>query len=288
MTSADDPLPDLLRGLRAATPDARVKAAKAIGRLGGLAEAALPKLMTATSDPVPAVREAAAQAIGLMGPAAVPHLMRLLQHEDKYVRRHAVWGLGKLGPAAKPAVAALCAALKDPDPRTAGGAAQSLGSLGEDAVAAIPDLLETMRGTNIILCRLASKALSQIGWPALVPLIANLRHHDPFVRGEAALALGWMGPMASAAVESLIEVAKTGHANPAPARPDATTPATVAAPVPDSPSADDTSRLQAIQALGRIGPAAAAAIPLLQAAAQDTNAAVRSAAEHALRQIQRA
>ena len=287
MTPPDDPLPDLLRALRGPAPDARVKAAKALGRLGGLAHDALPKLVQTLADPEPAVREAAAQAVGLMGPDAVPHLIGMLSHEDKYVRRHAVWGLGKLGPAAAKAVPHLCASLKDPDPRTAGGAAQSLGALGEDAAAAVPDLTEAMRGTNIVLCRLAAKALSEVGWPALVPLIAHLRHHDPFVRGEAALALGWMGPAAAAAVDGLIEVAGTGDPNPPSVEVNGRTPATVATPAPTKPPTDDASRLHALQALGRIGPAAGAAVPLLTAAAADKNPAVRSAAERSLRQIRR-
>jgi len=164
-----------------------------LGKLGWLARDALPLLMKATDDADAGVREAAAGSMAPMGPEAVPHLVRLLTHEDKYVRRNAVWGLGKLGPLARTALPDLCDALRDPDPRTASGAAQSIGQMGADAADAVPALTEAMRGTNIVLCRLAAKALSQIGRPALTALVAHVKHRDPFVRGEAALALGWMG-----------------------------------------------------------------------------------------------
>src|SRR5436305_48529 len=54
----------------------------------------------------------------------------------------------------------------------------------------------------------AAKALSQIGQPALATLIAHLQHTDPFVRGESALALGWMGGAAKAAVAYLAKVVR--------------------------------------------------------------------------------
>ena len=97
----------------------------------------------------------------------------MLTHNDKYVRRNAVWAIGRFGPLARPVLADLCAGLKNSDPRTASGAAQALGNIGADAAEAVPALAEAMRGTNIVLCRLAAKALSQIGSPALSTLITT-------------------------------------------------------------------------------------------------------------------
>jgi HEAT repeat protein len=288
MSTLDDPLPDLIRTLRSPLPDVRARAARALGRLGWLARDSLPLLVNALGDAEPAVRESAAQAIGQMGPDALPHLVQMLTHEDKYVRRNAVWALGKLGPLAKTTMPNLCTALRDTDPRTASGAAQALGNMGADAADAIQALTEAMRGTNIVLCRLAAKALSQIGREALPALIAHLRHRDPFVRGEAALALGWIGPAAASAVPALMDALRPTRASawriaPLPA---AETPATPITPPQVTPSADETSRSYAAQALGRIGPAAASAVPALTQALTDTNEQVRQAAEQALRQIQ--
>ncbi len=280
MPTVDDPLPDLIRGLRNPTPDVRTRAARSLGRLGTLARDAMPLLVHALHDAEPAVREAAAQAMGQMGPDALPHLVAMLHHPDKYVRRNGVWALGKLGSVALGSLPALCESLRDADPRVASGAAQALGGLGERAVEAIPGLTEAMRGTNIVLCRLASKALSEIGRPALPTLLTHLRHRDPFVRGEAALALGWIGPAAAAAVPGLIESLQTTAPPPASdADPSAT---------PAPPPAEEASRLYAAQSLGRIGPRAATALPALRKALTDPNEPLRQAAEQAIRMIETA
>lgn len=295
MTSpADDPMPDLIRALRGRAPADRLRAAKDLGRLGWLARDALAALERVLLDDDPKVREAAAQAIGQMGPDALPVLVGMLGHADKYVRRHAVWALGRLGPLARGAVADLCAGLKDADPRTASGAAQAIGNLGADGADAIPALAEAMRGTNIVLCRLAAKALSQIGPPALPTLIAHLQHSDPFVRGESALAAGWMGPVARPAVPYLAQIlrgpggalARTPPPHRSPGVPDsgAVTPPQI--PTPDGGAPEESCRVHAAQALGRIGPPAAAALADLREAILHGPDALRQAAQQAVKQIQ--
>jgi HEAT repeat protein len=273
-----------MRGMRSPLADIRHRSARALGRLGSLARDAMPALVHALNDSEAAVRESAAQAIGTMGHEALPHLVVMLQHTDKYVRRHAVWAIGKLGPGGLPAIASLCHALRDADPRVASGAAQALGTLGDEADEAIPALTEAMRGTNIVLCRLASKALSQIGPKALPSLMAHLRHRDPFVRGEAALAIGWMGHAGLPAVPGLMECLRMGPAKPAV---DPSEPATqIASASPPPPTPEESSRMYAAQALGRIGPMAHPAIPALKNALQDPHEHVRQAAQVALRLVQ--
>lgn len=297
-TTADDPLPDLVRGLRSAAPADRLRAAKDLGRLGWLARDALPALVRALDDDDAKVRETAAHAVGGMGPEALPALARMLGHDDKYVRRHAVWALGKLGPLARPALADLCHALKDTDPRAASGAAQALGNMGAGGADAVPALAEAMRGTNIVLCRLAAKALSQIGPPAVATLVAHLQHADPFVRGESALAIGWMGGAARSAVPFLAKVLRgpDGALSATPPPPGlpapgdssldsaALTPAQLA--VPEGTSAEVSCRVFAAQALGRIGPAASAALGDLRDAARLAPEPIRQAAQLAIRQVQ--
>ena len=282
---------ELVRGLANPLPAGRVRAARELAKLGPAAAGALPALTAAVEDGDQAVREAAVQAFAALGPTAVAPLVQFLSHSDKYVRRNATWGLGKLGPHARSAMASLCAALHDPDPRTASGAAQALGNMGAAAASAVPALMEALRGTNVVLCRLAAKALSQIG-PAAVPtLLVHLRHHDPFVRGEAAVAVGWIGATAAAAVPALLEMVRAG--TPAPRR----TPephayagsgigTPIASPQEQEPGgAEETSRLAAVTALGRIGAAAAEAIPALIAVVEESVEQLRTAAEIALRQI---
>jgi HEAT repeat protein len=304
MTPADDPLPALVQALRGNTSLERIQAAKDLGRLGWLAREAMPDLVSALQDEDSKVREAAAHAVGQMGPDALPVLSEMLSHDDKYVRRNAAWAMGKLGPLARPALTYLCAALKDNDPRTASGIAQALGNMGADGADAIPALAEAMRGTNIVLCRLAAKALSQIGPPAVATLIAHLQHSDPFVRGESALAIGWMGPVARSAVPFLARIVRgpqtVSHRTPPPVNPpkkdhfsekgersnESSTLTPPHTPTPSGITPEESGRVYAAQALGRIGPPATPALADLWEASRTGFETLRQAASLSIRQIQ--
>src|SRR5436190_11700804 len=147
MTTADESLPVLIENSRHRFPATRLRAIKSLGKLGHEAGNALPALTLALDDADAKVREAAAAAIGHIGTAALQTLAGMLTHPDKYVRRQAVWALGKLGPTAQPMRHRLSLLLKDEDPRTASGAAQALGALGEFGSDVVPSLAEAMRGT---------------------------------------------------------------------------------------------------------------------------------------------
>ncbi len=303
--TTDDPLPELVDALGSQAPADRIRAAKTLGRLGWLAKDALPALSRVLDDDDAKAREAAAYAVGQIGPDALPIRSARLDHHDKYVRRNAVRAMAKLGPLARPALSDLCRTLKDADPRTASGAAQALGSMGREAAEAVPHLAEAMRGANIVLCRLAAKALSEIGPPALATLIVHLQHSDPFVRGESALALGWMGAAARSAVPFLLKLVRRKPQEeigdtPMPAGEldaigkdsdtgglpsEAVTPTLPSSSAKDI-STEDTCRLFAVQALGRIGKAAASALPELRIATQLGPNEIRKAAQQAIKMIQ--
>ncbi len=313
LTTAD-PLPDLIRALQTGAVMERLMAAKGLGRLGWLAREALPALAETLKDEDGRVRDASAHAVGAMGPDALPTLSRMLQHSDKYVRRQAVWAMGKLGPLASSVLRDLCDALHDNDPRTACGAAQAIGAMGCDGAEGVPALAEAMRGTNIVLCRLAAKALSQVGTPALSTLMAHLQHSDPFVRGESALAIGWMGPLARPAVPFLAKIVRGRRQNftplPPPVSPSVSplrspsskvwcldppegnermsnvpTPLHNTNPLPEAGTPEECSRVHAAQALGRIGPDAALAIEDLREVMFTGFDALRRTAQVAIRQI---
>ncbi len=287
----DETTSELLRGLKSPVPALRAKAARALGKTGPVGNDAYSLLLALTRDPEQVVRESAVQGLSGFGVQAVPTLIRLLNHSCKYVRRNVVWGLGKLGPDSLPAVASLVHTLKDADPRTATGAAQALGCIGRAAANAVPALAEAMRGTNVVLCRMAAKALSQIGLPALPTLVTHLKHHDPFVRGEAAVALGWIGPPAAAAVPHLMQLltSAAGSGRFRKLSPDwsdrGSNAFTPVATTPPPASGDDAVLVQVVQALGRIGPAAYDAEAQLAELADDTRENVRSAVLLAVRSI---
>ncbi len=292
MTPAYDPVAELLRGIRHSNAAVRIRASRALARLSAPSPDAFPILMKAVDDPERGVREASIQALGAYGQEVIPTLTQFLNHPDKYVRRNAVWAIGKYGPAARFALSALCNALCDADPRTAAGSAQALGSMGEVGGPAVPALIDAMRGTNVVLCRLASKALSQIGSPALEPLMACLKHHDPFVRAEAALALGWMGPLAHEAVSELVQlveayrprVPKRAAVLQFAGQSGLMTPPAPTTAIPQS--SEETARLNGIQAFGRIGTGAGPALGLLREIARCEEEPYRAAAELAIRQIE--
>ena len=86
-------------------------------------------------------------------------------------------------------------------------------------------------------------------------LIEKLQDEDPQVRGEAAVALGWIGPTAKEAVPALVKALQD-----------------------ENPQV----RKDAAVALGWIGPTATEAVPGLIAALQDEMAAVRFTAARVL------
>ena len=286
----DEPISELLRGLKSPLPAFRAKAARALGKHGPIGTDTFNQLLALTQDGEQIVREAAVQGLSGYGIQAIPEFIRLLAHPCKYVRRNVVWGLGKLGPDALPALYALIPVLKDPDPRTATGAAQTIGAMRRAAADAVPALAEAMRGTNVVLCRMAAKALSQVGPPALATLVTHLKHHDPFVRGEAAVALGWLGPAAAPAVPHLLTLLNSTAGS---GRFRQLTPAWVnqgsgsLTPVaaPPASAGDEAVLVQVVQALGRIGPAAHEAEAQLFELAEDTRENVRSAVLMAVRCI---
>ncbi len=285
----DEPVSELLRALKSPLPTARAKAARALGRMGPTGAEVFNTLMHLIGDAEQGVREAAVQGLVAFGGHALSALVKLLPHHCKYVRRNAVWGLTKLGPDARPALPHLLPVLKDTDPRTATAAAQAVGAMGHTAADAVTALAEAMRGTNVVLCRMAAKALSQIGPAALPTLVAHLKHHDPFVRGEAAVAVGWMGQDAAPAVPHLLALLATHTPTRTPPPPawadrgsNALTPVAVAvAPAP----ADDGILVQVIQALGRIGTAADGAEEPLVELERHPRDEVRSAVVMAVRSI---
>jgi HEAT repeats len=70
-------LPRLIVGLKARSPEARARAAAALGGLGPAAKPAVTDLIAALKDRDPGVRQAAAFALGRIGPDAIDALPAL-------------------------------------------------------------------------------------------------------------------------------------------------------------------------------------------------------------------
>jgi HEAT repeat protein len=127
-------IPALITALGDKDADVRRGAARALGRIGKEAVAAVPALTEALGDENWEVREAAAQALGGIGKgagAAVPALAKALTEDpDEAVRQNAAWALGRIGKGAEAAVPALTiAAREDEDEAVRRSAAQALNEI---------------------------------------------------------------------------------------------------------------------------------------------------------------
>ena len=190
---ADDPLPELVPWIESLRSRGSAPGSERFwpGSVG-LPHEALPSLIRVLDDEDPKVREPRrGEAVGGLGPESLP-CSRVYSRSDDSTFDAKRCRHRQFGPLAKPAIEDLHRS-KNSDPRTASGAARRWVT-SAPATETVAPLAEAMRGTNIVLCRLAAKALSQIGTAALSTLISHLQHTDPFVKGESALAIGWMGP----------------------------------------------------------------------------------------------
>lgn len=146
-------------------------AARAVGRIGEPAAAAVPVLTERLQDTDDSVREEAARALGKIGPkaqSAVPALLdRLKNDDDIEVRELAAKGMRLIGWEAfegrgEDVVTGLRQALKDTESPVRAHAVQSLGQFGAHAKAAIPDLLVVWKEKDEAIRALAATALLKI------------------------------------------------------------------------------------------------------------------------------
>ncbi|MEK7269828.1 MAG: HEAT repeat domain-containing protein [Planctomycetota bacterium] len=231
---------------------------------------AVPTLVWALGDESPAIIGESERAIGSIGPgakAAVPSLIPLLAHADQWVRTWAAFGLGQIGPDARDGVPGIAALLKDPDAYTRKTAVLALGWIGPDAKDGAPALAEALKDADWEVRECAAESLERLraeAKPALAALVAATDDPEKPVRSKAGVALSVLaqciGPEAAPAVPTLVKILQ----------------------------ASDWGYLRAQDAagLGAIGPAAKAAVPILQQMAlSDVNPNAKKAAAEALPKI---
>ena len=85
-------------------------------------------------------------------------------------------------------------------------AANALGSIGQDAKDAVPDLIIALKDSDKHIRSSAANALGGIGKDAVPALITALKDSDKNVRSSAADALGSIGEDAKDAVPTLIDL----------------------------------------------------------------------------------
>jgi len=133
---------EVLLDILAGDPDRNGGVDEALGRIGTSSPAVLPALLDAVRAGGRNFSAAvsALEAIGPPAREAVPILARELAGEDVWGRMQAARALWRITGEAGPSVAALVAALDDPNERVGRWAASCLGRMGPAAAAALPAL----------------------------------------------------------------------------------------------------------------------------------------------------
>jgi len=252
----------------------------ALDKLGGIARTALEK----------AIREkrygmvAFLSETGIESNLAVATLIEALK--DDKVHNAACSALARIGPAASTAVPAIIEYLK-----SNGGVwdceADALSRIGDASRPAIPLMLQLLSKANWEDRQRILYFIPQIdpyGIEALPFLVGDLKAKDTPLDAKIAIckALGRIGPSAAAAVTAIIDVAKDwDEANARPKLPGGPL-----LGLRDHGLANYVdARAAAMEALGQIGPAAAAAVPMLIDATKARSEAVRDEAVGALGRV---
>ncbi len=308
-------IPPLIEALKSEDLMARAGAAKALGGIGPAAREAIPGLIANLRNEQPDERLATIDALALIGREAVPALGEALGSSAPGVRAGAALALAEIGRDAQGlAVKVADAAEKETDPAVRAALFAAVPKVGVDPARAVGLLLRGVKDGNDEVRHAAINAiyLLRSANDLLIPaLITLLRDPNPTLSERAAIVIGRLGPSASGAVPTLLEVLRQ-RTPPPPAYVDALGqigPAAVppilraiekenpdqltrehwsvtclktvggAAIAPLSTALADSSvsiRLAAARALGELGPVAAPAFSSLVSAAGDADPRVRA------------
>ena len=130
--------------------------------------------------------------LGKNGPAALPCLMDVFEHGPPDLFLAAAAGLQELGPHG---VQPLRAVLKNPGcSHVRCKTLEILGKFGEGSAAAVPEIVDALGDSNLLVRREAASTLVNIGRTAVVPALRTaIKHPDPVIRHGAVWVLGMVG-----------------------------------------------------------------------------------------------
>ena len=252
----------------AACPASRVQIAVALCKLRCDAPGLISGLTASlVSSPTTSLRMAAAEALvwcSKSEPDVVPALLAATFDDDENIRRVAAGGLELMKLTQAKAVQICAAQLRD-----APHAETALRRVGEPAV---PALIKALADPESVVREKAARALGAIGAPAVeaaATLRKALRDKCSDVRLSAAKALWLVTKEPEPAVDALADLL-TDRIHPA----------------PNDAEARRRFLQSVIEALGRIGPPAAAALKPLRRLAKDDNRLIRESATRSVRQIE--
>ncbi len=317
----------LIAALGAEKPSTRVLAALALGEVGPDASAAAPELLAALKDGDAELQSAAAQALGKIGAdkeAALPALRAAMTGSDAGValqaavalltfepddpeaakmlldalqapalRQTAAAALPEHLPVVRRGLDAVAAALASEDRNVRGDAIRALEALGADAAKAVPSLLHVVEADADAFVRLAAiRALGKIGAPAAAAekdLAAVLAQTNAPLSNEARARLEAAAKALNmSAGDGTVNLAVSAGAALVLIQPEhAEARAVLVATVRDD-TAKWWDRIEAAEALARLGEEKDAAIEVLLSLLLDPDRRCQSDAAHALARLRRA
>jgi HEAT repeat protein len=299
-------IPELTALLKSREPTVQVYAAQALWKIANRVEEALPVLLDILErkgEENDVFRQAAAQTLGAIGaPAlvAVPALDDCRMDPSEKVKAAAAAALEAIGPPEKEEVDRLINGLKSTHLRYRIECTRALTMAGQDRKDAISDLLSGLKDTDDRVRVASALALKSIvpGAPkdsmvkAVAALIEALNEGTMSLRAAVIEALGALGQDAKEALGPLRGLLKKTEVKQQLLILDAIAEMKDDAKdtVPDligllHDKAEKDLRAAAAFTLGRIGPAASAAVDALKARLEDPDGGVRLHAAHSLNNI---
>jgi HEAT repeat protein len=265
-------------------PEVRREAALALGSIGAAAPASVPGLIDGLDNREPSVAAGAAYALGRIGPqakAAEPALVRCAAGSEPLVKTVCAWALAKIDvendARRHAAIAQLVTALKSGKPQLRHAALYGLADLKPAPEAALPAMKDALHDPDNSVADAALFAVASFGDPAIPALTDALKRKE--LRPAAARILAQMGSRAKGAGPALVEIVRTdrdgqtrSEALMALGATDADPKKVVPAAIEALGSPRENVRCAACFALGRIGGAAASAVPELQKRLGDSDA----------------
>lgn len=243
--------PALAECLQDREPVVRSLALQALASMGPQASPAVKALCQNLRDPLPAIRQLTCSTLKGLGPDAVPELTKYLDLGDVNERCLVIEALGEIAREFKDAFPPLFQALKDPEPRIRARTAQTLGALQSRAESALEPLMPLILDPNLEVQQHAYAAVLVIGARDKSKLLRALADHQGKGQWAIPFFLAQYGPHARDAVAPLMKIAG---------------------------NAGDPNRLGAIIALGQIGLDAKESLPVLTQAMNDPSQPIRGAA----------
>ncbi|HLJ94892.1 MAG TPA: HEAT repeat domain-containing protein, partial [Gemmataceae bacterium] len=251
--------PALLEALKNPKADIRLQAATILARLGSAeTQAAVTALIDALEESNLSTRLQACQALAKIGPeakAAVPALVALLDDPQRVIFTIAGQALSQIRP---DAVQAVLQTWNQEEWIDRPGVIQALGLFGPAVKAAVPKLVEAVKGSDSTIHGLASQALINIGADSVPEVCTLLAQGDPRTRQAAGLILSRLGSAAASAIPALTHALQD----------------------PDLPV-----RIQAAQALWDVDRRVEKVVPVLLEGLKDKDASLRRTCATVLSQI---